>query len=395
MHSFGFISLQPDWPIDVANARNAVDGPHEFWASAYRPGHDSVHRTVRASARAAADAQLVSLDVDGGGLHAEYVSARQLRLACAALDIPPALFSAPRQTVACTHIARGSGVRAFDVSPLGGLLVAGGDDGALDVYDTEAGTHRVQLAGHLGDVTCCRFFPSGQVVLSGASDMRVKIWSAADGSNPVTLVGHTAAVTDLAIIDVGKTVLSAAKDGSVRLWSCGAAECLRTYELSQMPVNAICLATSTLAVACEDGRVLLLDLDSHQVSAEFGSIGDLPVRAVAYDAQTALLVAGRADGSVCVWLDGDQKTEFRRGQAPVSAVQLVSRQTGGTPLICVGTEDGQLYLVSLDPDPEVSEDLVAFDVDPICQIRVTPAVGQGAGRQQVWAAGQDSRVCRF
>ncbi|KAJ2829881.1 hypothetical protein IWW50_000596 [Coemansia erecta] len=388
MQTLGYISVQPDWPIDVANARNGLEGEHKFWVSAYRADCPSIHASVLATKD--------SLIVDSDKLSATSAGARQLRLASPDLDIPPSLYTACAHTLVCSHITRGTGVRSFDVSKFGGLLVACGDDGVMDVYEAESGAHRVRLDGHLGDVTCCMLFPSGQVVLSGATDMRVKIWSASDGTNPVTLVGHTAPITDLAIIGVGKEVLSSAKDGSVRLWNCGSAACLHTFDLSTMPVNAIQYGDSTVAAACEDGRLFLIDVQAREVAAVFGSIGGPPMRAVAYDAQNNMLYGGQADGAVCVWDIDDPanpKHMFRRAQASISVLCLV-RQESAVPSVCIGTEDGQLYLVSLSDGVQVIEDLVAFDVNPISQVRAIPAVGS-ATRQQIWASGQDSRVCRF
>ncbi|KAJ2080455.1 hypothetical protein H4R24_003066 [Coemansia sp. RSA 988] len=422
VQNFGYISVQPDWPIDVKNAIRRVEGTHKFWVSAYMPAHNSIHANIRASTTPApcGTASLVSLDVDADGdISAEYRGPRQLCLSSSKLGIPPAFYTSAHKTTACPQIARGTGVRGFDISPYGGLLVACGDDGVMDVYETEAGTHRVQLQGHLGDVTCCQFFPSGQVVLSGASDMRLKIWSASDGTNPITLVGHTASITDLAIVGTGKNVLSAAKDGTVRLWNCGNSLLLHTFTLSDAAINRIHLVDKGsqeeetelpknefetngkfVAAACEDGRVILLDLYSKKTIAEFGSIGGLPMRAVAYDLERGLLIAGQSDGSVLIWSDDNSEAppihSFKRGQSSVSAIRLV-RRSSASSLICVGTEDGQLYLVSLDTTvgAEVVEDLVAFDVDPISQIRAIPTDVPDATRQSVWAAGQDSRVCMF
>ncbi|KAJ2711008.1 hypothetical protein H4R19_003460 [Coemansia spiralis] len=404
VQTLGYIAVQPDWALDIGNCVGGSDAARPFWVSAYRDGRPSIHTSVRPAAVAGADgAELVRLDVEGGDVGAEFVSRRQLRLWSTTLDIPRALYSAPRRAVACSRMARASGVRGFDVSRFGGLIVACGDNGAMDVYEAESGSHRVQLEGHLGDVVCCQFFPSGQVVLSGATDMRLKIWSAADGSNPVTLTGHTAAITDTAIIGVGKTVLSAARDGSVRLWNCGASSLIHTFELSAEPINAIHLPddSSVAAAACEDGRVVLLDLDSCEVVTAFGAAHDTPKRAVAYDPANGRLVAGLADGTVLVWAcDAPARPThaFRRGSSAVSALRLVP-QAAGAPLICVGTEDGQLFLAAVaSAGVEIVEELVAFDVTPISQIRATPAAATPQGdavRQSVWAAGQDNRVCRF
>ncbi|KAJ1905645.1 hypothetical protein LPJ81_001809 [Coemansia sp. IMI 209127] len=438
VESFGYIAVQPDWTIDVKNALDKAEGTHKFWVSAYKQGCESIHDSAEASAGSAATsggATLVSLNMVSGSsdIVAEYIGPKQLRLSSRRLGIPPSLYTAAAKAVTCSHIARGTGVRSFDVSRYGGLLVACGDDGVMDVYDTDEGTHRVRLDGHLGDVTCCQFFPSGQVVLSGATDMRLKVWSASDGTNPVTLVGHTAPITDTAIVGVGKNVMSAAKDGTVRLWHCGSAALLHTFELSEQPVNKIELVSRSeqdisssayqqqqqqkdrenesetsgklVAVACEDGRALLLDLYTRETVAELGSIGDPPVRAIAYDAAREIVFSGLSNGTVNVWSIAHPSAPvyaFKRGDtSPVSAVRLV-RTSAGDPLLCVGSEDGQLFLVAFSlaaggtvASAEVVEDLVAFDIDPIGQIRVTPSTKKSATRQSVWATGQCSRVCEF
>ncbi|KAJ2555582.1 hypothetical protein IWW35_000612 [Coemansia sp. RSA 1878] len=383
MQVLGYIAVQPDWPIDVTNAQNKVEGEHKFWVSAYAPSEPSLHTSVRATADA--------LLVDDARIEASLVSSRQLHLSSPSLSIPRCVYTAPSRTVACTQIARGTGVRAFDVTQPGGLIVAGGDDGALDVYETH-GTHRVRLEGHIGDITSCVFFPSGQVVLSGATDMQIKIWSACDGTNPVTLVGHTGAITDLCIIGVGKRVVSAAKDGCVKVWECGTSSCLHTYEVSVDAVNAIWYDESALVAACEDGRVVVIDPAEQVIKAVFGKKGEPPMRSVAYDARNRLVIGGRADGVVCVWdMDNPDgmKLSFRRGNASVSVIRLVFQST--EPRICVGTEDGQLYTAALSDPVTVIEDFVAFDVNPISQIRITPS----ASRPHIWAAAQDSRVCMF
>ncbi|KAJ1989525.1 hypothetical protein GGI25_005529 [Coemansia spiralis] len=428
--NFGYISVQPDWTIDAKNALGGVEGTHKFWVSAYRQGSESIHDDVVATGTTSADgSKLISLDTsDSSNISAEYVGSRQLRLSSRTLGIPPSLYTTASRTVTCSQIARGTGVRCFDVSRYGGLLVACGDDGAMDVYDTGSGVHRVQLNGHFGDVTCCQFFPSGQVILSGATDMRLKIWSASDGTNPVTLIGHRAAITDVAIVGVGKNVLSAAKDGTVRLWHCGSASVVHTFDISKHPINKIDLVVRSchdgnnvdttqqlhdtefetdgkvLAVACEDGRALLFDLLSKEKIAEFGSLGGLPVRAVAYDAVNEILFTGISDGTISVWSLAEPVApmySFRRNQSAISAVHLVRTSTGDT-LLCAGTEDGQLFIVSLNvaaggkvASAEVVEDLIAFDVDPVSQVRVTPSSRNGATRQSIWAAGQCSRVCEF
>ncbi|KAJ1939380.1 hypothetical protein FBU59_004143 [Linderina macrospora] len=422
--TLGYIAVQPDWQVDVKNALNGVEATHKFWVSAYKHGQTSIHDTITVTQSSDESSNtFVSLNNEKQDeITAEYLSPRHLRLSSSKLGAPPTTYSAPRTTMHCSQITRGTGVQSFDISPYGGLAVVCGDDGKMSVYETESGAKRVELDGHLGDVTCCQFFPSGQVVLSGATDMRLRIWSASDGSNPVTLVGHRAAVTDTEIVGVGKNVLSCGKDGTVRLWHCGSSTLIHTFELSKLPVNRIELvsrpgnhetnlpenefetAGKVVAAACEDGRVVLLDLGTKQTIAEFGAVHGTPVRAVAYDIGQQLVYAGLSDGTVQVWSDSDPSKPmlaFRRNNSPITNVALVRKGSEPLPLVCVATEDGQLYLAAVALSAgkvvgvDVAEELVGFDVDPVNRIRVTMSSQKDATRQTVWAAGRVRDIFEF
>lgn len=68
-----------------------------------------------------------------------------------------------------------------------------------------------ELEGHLFDAYTCRLFPSGVVVLSGGADMQLRIWDAATGLCPVVLKGHVGTIMDTAIVDRGRNVISVSK----------------------------------------------------------------------------------------------------------------------------------------------------------------------------------------
>ncbi|KAJ2909719.1 hypothetical protein GGI21_001601, partial [Coemansia aciculifera] len=414
---FGYLSIQSDWTVDVSTS--SADSAGKFWVSGYKLGEESIHGYITVSKSNSADgATLVDLTATDGasGITVEYVGPRQLRLSDEKAGIvTPVLYTAPRTTVACSQVVRGTGVRSFDVSKYGGLLVAGGDDGVLDVYETQSSRQRVGLEGHLGDITSCTFFPSGQVVLTGASDLSLRVWSASDGTNPVTLIGHTAAITDTAIVGKGRNVVSASKDGTLRLWHCATAATLQTLSLSTLAVNAIDLVADSgeseettedenefetagklVAVACEDGNALVVDLQTKETVFSFASEPSaVPVRAIAYDLANELLYSGRADGVVDIWLTTVPTApvySFKRNNSPISALRLIQHVEPGLPLLCVGTEDGQLFVVAIDcaidnvVTAKVVEELVAFDVDPITQIRAAPSTAPNASRQSIWAS---------
>lgn len=159
----------------------------------------------------------------------------------------------------------GGQISAFDVSPDGTKLVAGGEDGECIVAglpgwirgeegeegeaakSTEAelsveekaqrriralekkrlASLRLRLTGHVGDVQAASFLPSSLVLLTASSDLTLRLYSAQDGICPRIFKGHKRAVTSTAILGRGKRIVSASLDGTVRVWDVRAGKSVR------------------------------------------------------------------------------------------------------------------------------------------------------------------------
>ncbi|WP_227255012.1 WD40 repeat domain-containing protein [Frigoriglobus tundricola] len=65
---------------------------------------------------------------------------------------------------------------ALAFSPDGRLLVAGGADGAVTVWDLAAGRAVRRFAGHRGPVAALSFAPDGHRLASGSADGTALIW---------------------------------------------------------------------------------------------------------------------------------------------------------------------------------------------------------------------------
>jgi U3 small nucleolar RNA-associated protein 13 len=99
-------------------------------------------------------------------------------------------------------------------------------------------------------VLCCIFHPSQLLLVSGGDDSQIKIWDLISKTCVATLQAHFSAVTSLAISDDGWTLLSAGRDGVVVLWN------LKNYSrISTVPVHEAVEAVA--ALPAEDGSGLL------------------------------------------------------------------------------------------------------------------------------------------
>lgn len=103
---------------------------------------------------------------------------------------------------------------------INGLALFAGENGQLSVYSELQGLnpHRMRtLTGHVGDINAAKFFPSGKVVLSGGADIALRIWDLETGLCAAQLKGHTRGVLDCDFIERGRNVVSASRDGTALL----------------------------------------------------------------------------------------------------------------------------------------------------------------------------------
>ena len=205
-------------------------------------------------------------------------------------------------------------------SPDGRLLVSGGQDGTVRVWDVAAGTERLKFEGHTGDVLAAAFSPDMKLIASGGRDGTLRLWDVASGRPAALLgsklgeiksvafspdgrllavggaqkfvdlwdlstrlpkarfVGHTAAVEcvrfsrDGTRLISGSMGLAANREASVRLWDVAAADQAKSqlagFELGV--VRRVDFAPDgRTAVACGDRVVHKLDLTSGTVAARW------------------------------------------------------------------------------------------------------------------------------
>jgi len=105
-----------------------------------------------------------------------------------------------------------------DFGPRGGLLVSGGFDATVRLWDTAHWTPKAVPAGHTAAVHGISFSPDGHQLASGSADKTVRLWNVRSGDTQKLLSAHDAGIRDVAYDGSGKRLASSSYDRTIRLW---------------------------------------------------------------------------------------------------------------------------------------------------------------------------------
>jgi WD40 repeat protein len=154
-------------------------------------------------------------------------------------------------------------VAAFATAEGQARVASGGDDGTVRLWDPAAGKQVGRtLTGHTGPVWAVAAGPG--LLASGGDDGTVRLWDPATGEQMgYPLTGHTGWVRALAAFrgPAGRTRLaSGSDDGTVRVWDPAARSTVQVLTV-QSEVNALVAAGDTLIAGVGDG-VLAFSLNA-------------------------------------------------------------------------------------------------------------------------------------
>ena len=170
---------------------------------------------------------------------------------------------------------------------------AGGSGAARAVAGA---VHRGTLDGHTDCVYACDWSPDGTMLVSGGDDGMLKLWNVATLECAATL-SHDGPIYDCAWSPDGRTVAAASEDGTLKLWDMETRTCVATlvhdnpvHECAWSPDGRSLASTSTSCFKVWDvaTRSCTATLDGSYASSSWSP-----------DGRKVLL--GGVDGAVTLW----------------------------------------------------------------------------------------------
>ncbi|OUM59479.1 hypothetical protein PIROE2DRAFT_23426, partial [Piromyces sp. E2] len=117
----------------------------------------------------------------------------------------------------------------------GNVLVSGGHDGTVRVWNVSTGNNTFVLRGHRSRVNNVDYSPELQKAVSSSVNCDVRVWSTITGECLFNLNSHSRVVGSLKIFP--NYIISGAADSTLRIWSPQTGQCLSVLSGHQGPIS--------------------------------------------------------------------------------------------------------------------------------------------------------------
>lgn len=154
------------------------------------------------------------------------------------------------------HTWHGHDDGAYSLDTFENLLVSGGSDGWIRVWNSQTYELIAAWEAHNKRITGLQLSPDGDRVYSSSLDHTVAIWSI-HGECVRRMKGHTSTVRDIAVSPDGKTLATASEDSTICLWDAEAGEAQLILDSHANLVQSVRFCPLGLLSTSQDGTTRL------------------------------------------------------------------------------------------------------------------------------------------
>ncbi|MBW4504100.1 MAG: caspase family protein [Scytonema hyalinum WJT4-NPBG1] len=241
-------------------------------------------------------------------------------------------------------------VYSIAFSPDGQMIVSGGEDRTVRLWDLQGNPIGQPFRGHENDVTSVAFSPDGQMIVSGSFDNTVRLWDLQGYPIGQLFRGHENSVRSVAFSPNGQAIVSGSWDNTVRLWDLQDHSIGQPFRGHKDYVTFVAFSPNgqMIASGSVDKTVQLSNLQGYPIGHPFQGHEDV-VTSVAFSPNGEMIVSGSWDNTVRLWdLQGNPIAQPFRGHE--NSVTSVAFSPNGETIVS-GSWDNTVRLWDLQGNP--------------------------------------------
>ena len=195
-----------------------------------------------------------------------------------------------------------SWVLALAASPDSQMLVSGGLDDRIIVWDLLSGDADKILEGHTKPINGLAITPNGKTVVSCSDDISIKFWVLSTGSLERSLSVHTRDINSIAVSPDGQFLVSGAEDRMLYAWRIDSGIWLRSYPQVSGMIRSVAISANSQIVACGglDNKVRVWNFNTTQLLHCFSGHNN-SVLSVALTQSGSHVISGGKDRTIKIW----------------------------------------------------------------------------------------------
>ena len=233
----------------------------------------------------------------------------------------------------------------------GGLLAVGDTNGVVHIFQTEPWRCLHRFRGHFCWAKALEFVDAEDLLLTGGADGKLRVWDSPTGSLAASIEAHRDWIWSITHIPELDAVLSVSDDRTAKLWSMSDCEPLATLEVgdSRIRAAAVSRARSEIAVGREDGSIWLFDA---RMGSRCGTLDqhDCWIWSMAISPSGRYMASGDEGSRIVIWdlASREPIDDFRQQHGIVTTLAF----SGDDSHLLVGVSDGGLSARRLTGVPE-------------------------------------------
>lgn len=240
-----------------------------------------------------------------------------------------------------TSLKGSEGVRAMALTSGNKVLITGGDDKRLRLWNLESNIRMLTLGivnGHKGAVNSVLTTPNGKYIVSGGADKAIAVWFLPRiNANPTPLFwlrGSEGLINALAINRGSNILVSGGTDAILRWWDLDRRRAIRAVKKHEGAVNSLAISGNFLVSSGTDNTIRLWDIQTGKIldSQNSRSVGVLTF----HPDGKSLISGGEA---IEIWTIKKDKLEL---------TQTLIGHTQSVTGLSVSPDGKTLYSTSLD-----------------------------------------------